>query len=62
MAENYVITIVGNDGTVQLMEKNNQFNGQETKMRYGALAKKYMDAGYINNGTMAMKYIVKNPN
>lgn len=57
----YVITIVGNDGTLQLMEKNSMFNGQETKVKYGLLAKKYMDAGYINNGTMAMRHIIKHP-
>lgn len=57
----YVITIVGNDGTLQLMEKNSMFHGQETKVKYGMLAKKYMDAGYVNNGTMAMQYIIKHP-
>lgn len=61
MIRSMLLHIVGNDRTLQLMAKNSMFNGQETKVKYGLLAKKYMDAGYINNGTMVMRYIIKHP-
>lgn len=57
----YIMTIVGNDGSVQVMEKAVNFDGQEIKVKYGQLAEKYKNMGYKNNGTMAMKYIIKHP-
>ena len=57
----FVMTIVGNDGTVQVMEKCSEFQGQQEKINYWKLANKYSNIGYQNNGTMAMKYIIKNP-
>lgn len=57
----YIMTIVGNDGSVQVMEKDVNFDGQEIKVKYGQLAEKYKNMGYKNNGTMAMKYIIKHP-
>lgn len=57
----FVMTIVGNDGSIQIMEKNTAFNGQAEKMNYHNLALQYKNEGYTNNGTMAMKYIIKHP-
>lgn len=57
----FVMTIVGNDGTVQIMEKNNSFDGQLEKINYGKMTEEYKNRGFINNGTMAMKYIIKHP-
>ena len=57
----FIITIVGNDGSVQVMEKTSNFDGQLEKIKYGNVARKYKENGYKNNGTMAMKYLVKHP-
>lgn len=57
----FVITIVGNDGSVQIMEKSNEFQGQSEKMKYARLAGEYRNSGHRNNGTMAMKYMIKHP-
>jgi hypothetical protein len=56
----YIMTIVGNDGSIQVMKKDENFEGQYIKTKYGEKAKEYMEKGYKNNGTMAMKYIIKN--
>lgn len=58
----FVMTIVGNDGSVQVMEKQYNFDGVSAEIKYINIADQYKSKGYINNGTMAMKYIVKNPN
>lgn len=55
----FVMTIVGNDGSVQVMEKKSNFNGQAEKYKYYKLALHFKNKGYINNGTMAMKYLIK---
>lgn len=57
----YVMTVVGNDGSVQVMVKDINFDGQAVKTKYYRLAEKYKSQGFKNNGTMAMKYIVKHP-
>jgi proteasome lid subunit RPN8/RPN11 len=57
----YIMTIVGNDGSIQVMTKDENFDGQNIKAKYGEKAKAYKEKGYKNNGTMAMKYIIKNP-
>jgi proteasome lid subunit RPN8/RPN11 len=57
----FVMTIVGNDGSVQVMEKDVDFDGQTCKIKYGELAENYKNQGYKNNGTKAMKYIIKHP-
>lgn len=57
----FVMTIVGNDGSVQVMEKDVDFDGQLAKIAYGKIADEYKRQGFKNNGTMAMKYIIKHP-
>lgn len=52
---------MGNDGSVQIMEKSNEFQGQSEKMKYARLAGEYRNSGHRNNGTMAMKYMIKHP-
>jgi len=58
----FVMTIVGNDGSVQVMGKQYNFDGDLAKLKYGNIADQYKNKGYINNGTMAMRYVIKNPN
>ena len=56
----YIMTVVGNDSTVYLLKKTKDFN-KRVLVEYAKLAKKYYDIGYKNNnGTMAIKKILKN--
>jgi hypothetical protein len=57
----YIMTIVGNDGSVQVITKDENFEGQRIKIKYAEKAMEFKENGYKNNGTMAMKYIIKHP-
>lgn len=55
----YIMTVVGNDGNVRTLTKLNGFDGREALIYYSDLAtRKYKD--YKNNGTMAMRELLKN--
>ncbi|MCM1127191.1 MAG: hypothetical protein NC429_12055 [Lachnospiraceae bacterium] len=55
----YIMTVVGNDGNVRVLTKLNGFDGREALIYYSDLAtRKYKD--YKNNGTMAMRELLKN--
>ena len=56
----YIMTVVGNDASVYVLVKSKDFN-QNVLVEYAQVAQKYYEMGYKkNNGTMAMKYILKN--
>lgn len=52
------MTVVGNDGSVRVLTKQNGFNPGAALSYYAELAKKYNI--YKNNGTRAMKELLKN--
>ena len=55
----YIMTVVGNDGNVRILTKLNGFDRREALIYYSNLAtQKYKD--YKNNGTMAMRELLKN--
>lgn len=55
----YIITIVGNDGSVQTLTKTKSFDKDAALSFYHHLAmKKYINKK--NNGTLAMKELLKN--
>lgn len=55
----YIMTVVGNDGNVRTLTKLNGFDGREALIYYSDLAtRKYKS--YCNNGTMAMRELLKN--
>lgn len=57
----YIMTVVGNDGSVRTLTKLNGFDGGEALDYYSNLAtQKYKDLK--NNGTMAMRELLKNGN
>ena len=57
----YFITVIGNDGTVYILMKEHDFNASFALAEYNRLANYYLKQGHIlNNGTLAMKYILKN--
>lgn len=57
----YTITIVGNDGSVQVMTKDINFNGINAKIKYYELANDFKAHRYKNNATKAMHYVIKHP-
>ena len=54
----YIITVVGNDGSIYVLTKNVNFNKDEALSVYGRLTEKYKDKP--NNATLAMREILKN--
>lgn len=55
----YIITVVGNDGSIQTLVKNELFDKDVALLFYQRLAmEKYADE--VNNGTLAMKELLKN--
>lgn len=55
----YIMTVVGNDGSLKVLSKLSGFDGGEALAYYSNLAtQKYKD--YENNGTMAMRELLKN--
>jgi len=54
----YIITVVGNDGTIYLLKKENNFDSEKLLLAYGNLAEKY--SRYSNNATRAVAYILAN--
>lgn len=57
----YILSVVGNDSTVYLLIKTPEFNAEKVLSDYMRLSMKYYSEGYRNNnGTLAMKYILKN--
>lgn len=57
----YMITVVGNDGSVRALIKENSFDANEALAYYNTLATiKYKN--YSNNGTLAMRELLKNCN
>jgi hypothetical protein len=57
----FIITVVGNDGNVRALTKENKFNSENALLYYNNLATiKYKD--YKNNGTLAMRELLKNCN
>lgn len=56
----YIMSVVGNDGSVYLLIKNYDFDAERALLEYVRFAKEYYDKGYIrNNGTLAIKDILK---
>ena len=43
------------------MEKGDCFDWPYILLKYGKIAEMYAEQGYSNNGTMAMKYVMKHP-
>jgi hypothetical protein len=57
----FIITVVGNDGNVRTLTKENNFNPENALLYYNHLATvKYKN--YKNNGTLAMRELLKNCN
>lgn len=57
----FIITVVGNDGNVRILEKQMGFSASEALSYYKNLAEvKYKE--YKNNGTLAMRELLKNCN
>ena len=55
----YVMTVVGNDASVYVLVKTKDFD-KSVLFEYARIAQMYYEKGYKqNNGTMAMKYILK---
>lgn len=54
----YLITVVGNDGSIYVLMKNYDFDKTVALSAYGELTKKY--SKYRNNATRAMKDILSN--
>lgn len=55
----YIMTVVGNDGNVRTLTKLNGFDSGEALAYYSKLAtQKYKE--FRNNGTLAMKELLKN--
>ena len=56
----YMMSVVGNDATVYILVKTKNFD-KKVLFEYAQVAQKFYEKGYKhNNGTMAMKYILKN--
>lgn len=56
----YIMTVVGNDGSVYVLVKTKTFK-KDVIVEYTKIAQKYYEMGYKrNNGTMAMREILKN--
>lgn len=56
----YVMTVIGNDASIYILVKTKDFD-KNVLFEYARIAQKYYEMGYKqNNGTMAMKYILKN--
>lgn len=54
----YIITVVGNDGSIQMLVKTELFDKDAALLFYQRLAmEKYADK--VNNGTLAMKELLK---
>lgn len=56
----YIMTVVGNDASVYVLVKTKDFD-KNVLYEYAKLAKEFYEKGYTkNNGTLAMKQILKN--
>lgn len=56
----YIMTVIGNDASIYVLVKTKNFD-KNVLFEYAQLAKAYYEKGYIkNNGTLAMKEILKN--
>ncbi|MBQ8518495.1 MAG: hypothetical protein IJ455_02670 [Agathobacter sp.] len=56
----YMMTVVGNDASVYILVKMKDFD-KKVLAEYAQIAQEYYELGYKkNNGTMAMKHILKN--
>lgn len=56
----YIMSVIGNDASVYLLIKKNDFNAEKALLSCGRLAKNYYEKGYINNnGTLAIQDILK---
>ncbi|WP_035796656.1 hypothetical protein [Butyrivibrio sp. MB2005] len=56
----YIMTVVGNDGSVYVLVKDVGFDPSGVLIEYGKLAEQYKAQGKKYNATMAVKYILKN--
>ena len=56
----YIMTAVGNDGSVYVLQKDIGFNPSRLLLEYGKLAEEYKAQGYKYNATMAVKHLLKN--
>lgn len=57
----YVMSVVGNDSSIYLLIKTPEFDAERALSDYFQLATRYYNDGHIkNNGTLAMKEILKN--
>ncbi|MCM1243494.1 MAG: hypothetical protein NC314_11690 [Roseburia sp.] len=54
----YLMTVVGNDGSIRVLTKQNGFDSNTALLYYIELVKKFNM--YQNNGTRAMKELLKN--
>lgn len=55
----YLMTVVGNDGSVYVLIKQFDFDPSSALVEYGKLAVEYKRQGYRNNGTRAINDILK---
>lgn len=56
----YIMTVVGNDASVYVLVKTKDFD-KNVLVEYAQIAQEYYEMGYKkNNGTMAIKHILKN--
>lgn len=57
----YIMTVIGNDSSVYILTKTFEFNADKAIADYIHLSMQYYNKGYINNnGTLAIKEILKN--
>lgn len=57
----YIMTVIGNDSSVYILTKTFEFNADTAIADYIHLSMQYYNKGYINNnGTLAIKEILKN--
>lgn len=56
----YIMTAVGNDGSVYVLRKDIGFDPSKVLVEYGKLAEQFKKQGYKYNATEAVKYMLKN--
>ena len=55
----YIMTAVGNDGSIYILRKDAGFNASEVLLEYGKLAEHYKEKGYLYNATEAVNFMLK---
>lgn len=55
----YIMTAVGNDGSIYILRKDVDFNAGEVLLEYGKLAEHYKNKGCLYNATEAINFMLK---